>query len=57
MMFIPHRKHTYGPPRPVKGVVLLLIFTYIENYSRIYSICISRMVEDAGMSNREKRQV
>jgi hypothetical protein len=23
MMFIPHRKHTYGPPQPVMKIVLL----------------------------------
>jgi hypothetical protein len=24
MMFIPHRKDAYGPPRPVKEIALLL---------------------------------
>jgi hypothetical protein len=34
MMFILHRKHTYGPPRPVTGIALLsgIIFggIYVE---------------------------
>jgi hypothetical protein len=25
IMFIPHRKHTYGPPRTVNGISLLFI--------------------------------
>jgi hypothetical protein len=24
MMFVPHRKHTYGPPRLLTGIALLL---------------------------------
>jgi hypothetical protein len=26
MMFVPHRKHTYMPPRLVTGMALLLLF-------------------------------
>jgi hypothetical protein len=25
VMFVPHRKHTYGSPRPVTGIALLFI--------------------------------
>jgi hypothetical protein len=25
LMFVPHGKHTYGPPRPVTGIALLFI--------------------------------
>jgi hypothetical protein len=42
MMFVPHRKHAYGPPRPVMGTALLyftlLYFTLLTslNLSNIY---------------------
>jgi hypothetical protein len=29
MMFVPRRKRTYGPPRPVTGITLLFIYIYI----------------------------
>jgi hypothetical protein len=28
MIFAPHRKHTYGPPRPVTGIVVLFRFRW-----------------------------
>jgi hypothetical protein len=28
MMFVPHRKHAYGPPRPVTGIDL---FPYVDD--------------------------
>jgi hypothetical protein len=27
MMFLPHRKHNFGPPWPVMGISFLLLFT------------------------------
>jgi hypothetical protein len=29
MMFVPHRAHTYGPPRPITGIALF--FIYVDN--------------------------
>jgi hypothetical protein len=29
MMFVPHKKHTYGPPRPIMGI--LLLFLYVDD--------------------------
>jgi hypothetical protein len=37
MMFAPHRKHTYGPPRPAKGIALL----YLVNALRIRDVILS----------------
>jgi hypothetical protein len=29
-MFVPQWKHTYGPPRPVMGIALLLCVNYVR---------------------------
>jgi hypothetical protein len=33
MMFVPHRKHAYEPPRPVTGIALLSHFYFLANPS------------------------
>jgi hypothetical protein len=33
MIFVPHRKHTFGDPRPVTGIALLNI-TWVEYFVR-----------------------
>jgi hypothetical protein len=34
MMFVPHRKHTYGPSLPITGIALLSLF--IINFSMLW---------------------
>jgi hypothetical protein len=37
IMFVPHRRRTYGPPRPATGIaLLLLIYIYIYIYIYIF---------------------
>jgi hypothetical protein len=35
-MFIPHRKHTYGPPRHATGIALLCIGRYVRTSQVTY---------------------
>jgi hypothetical protein len=34
MMFVPHRKYTYGPPRPVMGIALYF-YCLLKEYVRM----------------------
>jgi hypothetical protein len=34
MIFVPHRKHTYGPPRPVTGQLLAVVLLVLNQRCR-----------------------
>jgi hypothetical protein len=37
MMFVPHMKHAYGPPRPVTAITLL--FLYVDDVREVGGTC------------------